>query len=95
MNHPNLSTPIDILNEAATVLGDRNDEYGGPFEMHIRISEYWNTYLGDYFVGPQDVAMMLLLMKVARINLGVPRRDNYVDLAGYASIAGELSELLA
>ena len=83
--------PTDILAEAGETLGDRNIEYGGPADMHGKIAEFWNVYLGGEVVDPHDVAMMLTLMKVARITLGVAKHDNYVDLAGYASIAGSLA----
>lgn len=83
--------PTDILAEAGETLGDRNVEYGGPADMHGKIAEFWNVYLGGEVVDPHDVAMMLTLMKVARITLGVAKHDNYVDLAGYASIAGSLA----
>ena len=38
----------------------------------------------------KDVAMMLALLKVARIKTGV-KGDSYVDLAGYAACAGEIA----
>lgn len=39
---------------------------------------------------PKDVAMMLALLKVARIKTGV-KGDSFVDLAGYAACAGEIA----
>lgn len=40
----------------------------------------------------KDVAMMMALLKVARIRSGKGTLDCYVDLAGYAACAGELAE---
>ena len=34
----------------------------------------------------------MCLLKIARTQLGKNRIDNYVDLVGYAAIAGELSK---
>ena len=39
---------------------------------------------------PEDVAIMMALLKVARIATGAGKVDNYVDLAGYAACAGEI-----
>ena len=36
-----------------------------------------------------DVAMMMALLKVARINAG-DKADSFIDLAGYAACAGEI-----
>jgi len=36
------------------------------------------------------VAMMMALMKIAR-STSSPKFDTYVDLAGYAALAGEMS----
>ena len=37
----------------------------------------------------KDVAMMLALLKVARIHNG-DKMDSFIDLAGYAACAGEI-----
>ena len=45
----------------------------------------------DNVISPADVAVMMALLKVARISYG-NAPDNFVDLAGYAACAGELAE---
>jgi len=40
---------------------------------------------------PDDVAIMMALFKIARIAGNAQHEDNYVDLAGYAALAGEIS----
>lgn len=78
-----------ILNEAAElIVGDRNKAYGDPEENHQQIADYWTTYLG-YPIKAYDVANMMALLKMARSRTSY-KRDTYVDLAGYAAIAGEL-----
>lgn len=44
--------------------------------------------LGTLFTA-KDVAMMLALLKVARIHNG-DKMDSFIDLAGYAACAGEI-----
>lgn len=45
-------------------------------------------YMGTLFTA-KDVAMMLALLKVARIHNG-DKMDSFIDLAGYAACAGEI-----
>lgn len=37
---------------------------------------------------PQDVACMMILLKVARIKSGHHKDDNWIDIAGYAACGG-------
>ena len=39
----------------------------------------------------EDVAIMMCLLKIARIATGEPKADNYIDLAGYSACAGEIA----
>ena len=39
-----------------------------------------------------DVAMMMLLVKVAR-TMERPKDDSFVDIFGYAALAGEMSSM--
>ena len=39
-----------------------------------------------------DVAMMMALLKIARIQSGTGTDDSFVDLAGYAACGGEIAE---
>lgn len=44
-------------------------------------------------IGPEDVAAMMCLFKLARIATGHGKADNWIDLAGYAACGGELEGL--
>ena len=49
-----------------------------------------DDWCDDYTViDKHDVAMMMILLKVARTN-GTKKKDNYVDIAGYAALAAKL-----
>jgi len=87
-------TRADILNAAEQcVNGSRDDEYGNPEDNFQTIARFWTAYLGNRhttIIGPEDVAAMMVLMKIARISNGAPKADNWVDLAGYAACGGEI-----
>ena len=73
------------------VCGQRESDYGRPEDNFETIARLWSAYLkGKSFILPQDVAIMMCLLKIARIKAG-GTEDSYVDLAGYAACAGELA----
>lgn len=85
------TTRKTILDAAATcVCKERNDQYGEPEDCFQDIANLWAAYKGVDF-DPFDVAMMMSLLKVARAKANPQHTDNYVDLCGYGSIAGELA----
>ena len=85
------TTRKTILDAAATcVCKERNDQYGEPEDCFRDIANLWSAYKGVDF-DPFDVAMMMSLLKVARAKVNPQHTDNYVDLCGYGSIAGELA----
>ena len=82
----------DNLKIAAKLLnGKREQEYGNKVKNHENIASLWSAYL-DYNVTAHDVAVLMLLLKVARTKLGKPTEDTYIDMVGYSAIAGELCE---
>lgn len=71
----------EILEQARKcVCGEREREYGRPENNFALIGKLWEAYTGMHY-SAKDVAMMLALLKVARIKTGV-KGDSYVDLAG-------------
>ena len=73
----------NILEEAQEIVaGSRNDDYGDPERNHERIARLWSDYLGTE-ISPRDVCSMMILLKVSRDRFQ-PKRDNAVDIAGYA-----------
>lgn len=90
-------TRSDILDMAKRcVCGDREQDYGSPEQNFERIATLWEVYMAgkccgpDVCILPQDVAVMLALLKIARIASGHAKADNWVDLAGYAACGGEI-----
>lgn len=87
----------EILNGAKDcVCVDRENTYGEPEDNFATIANFWSEYLFakgvlEKLIDSDDVAMMMALLKIARIATGNPKADNYVDLAGYAACAGEIA----
>lgn len=72
------------------VCNDREDAYGKPEDNFESIADLWSAYK-DVEFSPKDVAMMMALLKVARIKTGKHKDDSFIDLAGYAACACEVS----
>lgn len=84
-------TRESILNRAIEcVCGEREQDYGSPEDNFKRIATYWSTHLGMEITA-EDVAVMMALLKIARIGTGVATDDSWVDLAGYAACGGEIA----
>ena len=87
-------TRKEILQEAEKcVCGQREEDYGSPEENFSMIAHLWSVYLNKY-ISSKDVAMLMSLLKIARIKAGT-KSDSYIDLAGYAACAGEIDNTSA
>ena len=72
------------------VTKDRAAEHGDMEDNFLTIAAYWNTHLGIHSIGPQDVAVMMALLKLARIKQNEGHLDNWVDACGYMACGGEI-----
>lgn len=99
-NNNETVTRREVLEQAIkTICQDRQDQYGEPENNLKTISCMWTAYLmaadllnpihGE-LIKPKDVAAMMALLKLARIASGSSKADNWIDLAGYAGIGGEV-----
>lgn len=74
----------DILLEAQRVVnGPRRRDYDDPHTNHVRIAKMWSVIV-EKEVTPEQVAMCMIALKLAR-EMHTQKRDNAVDIAGYAS----------
>ncbi len=77
---------LNILQEADNLTsGDRAKAYGPAKDNFRKIADLWCAYKDCAFT-EKDVAMMMILVKMAR-NTFKEKRDNLVDIAGYARTA--------
>ena len=70
--------------------GERVNDYGTPENNFNLIGNMWTAYLG-YPVTAKDVAVMMILMKSARLANGGGSGDSWVDIAGYAACGSEIT----
>lgn len=73
--------PTVAVDAIRLVDGDRNEKYGPPEENLQRIADMWSGYL-SIPVTAEDVALMMVLVKISRSRAGYSR-DNAVDGVAY------------
>ena len=95
----------EVCEQASKIIsGERQGQYGVPEDSFSVIAKFWNTYLNtrdpkdtngnriNITLCSNDVAVMMALMKVARISNGVFKEDSFIDAIGYLAIGAELSK---
>ncbi len=81
----------DILGFAAKyVTRDRAATHGDAERNFDLIAGYWSLHLG-HPVSAVDVAVMMSLLKHARIKNNPGHADNWIDGAGYLACGGEIA----
>lgn len=79
-----------ILMEAERIVnGARRGTYGHPEDNFRRIADGWNWYLSNRIdptapINEQNVAELMVVMKIARLLETPKHRDSVCDIAGYA-----------
>lgn len=77
--------PSSVLTEAGATVLDRQEGYGSPYDNHGRTARIWSAMLGIE-VTARMVCLLNIAQKVSR-DTNAPKRDNLVDIAGYARCA--------
>lgn len=107
MTYPIIDQTIDSMSPETTrgavllearglITGDRNQTYGSPTQNFQNTADLLNVQFrhklkdGVLFT-PTDVAVMMMQLKLARM-VAQPKRDNFVDIAGYAACGWECQE---
>jgi len=81
----------EILDTAKTyVTKDRNTTHGNPENSFGIIAAYWSAHINKNITAA-DVAVMMTLLKLARIKTNAANEDNWIDGAGYLACGGELA----
>ena len=80
----------EILLTATDTISERGLSYGHPSDnlshTAMLISAYLQTPIHDY-----QVAGIMVLVKLARTNQSAQHIDNWIDMASYASLGGQLA----
>ena len=87
-----------IASEALGIVnGARREAYGSPELNFHRIARLWTAHMINLgllvpgeFIHPEDVALMIDLMKTARLAESPGHRDSIVDKVGYALCYAEV-----
>jgi hypothetical protein len=81
---------LSVLQEAHKIIyGDREQTYGHPDKNLKTISKMWNAYItavGQRELNAKDVAILMILLKTARLANDPNNRDSVVDICGYAAL---------
>ena len=86
-----------VLKEAERcVCGEREQDYGTPEDSFQKIAALWTAYLSnnsivDTVFSASDVAVMMALLKIARISENPQNMDSWVDGCGYFACGGEIA----
>lgn len=78
-----------ILQEAEDIVnGDRQQDYGDMQKSFDNIAKMWSVIAGAE-ISARQVGLMMIALKLVRDN-NKPKRDNVVDVAGYAFCVSKL-----
>ena len=84
-------TRSEILDTAREyVTQDRAATHGDAERNFNLIADYWAAHL-DGNITASDVAVMMTLLKIARIRSNPRNGDNWVDACGYMACGGEIA----
>ena len=83
----------ECLALADAAVKDRRASYGSPDENFRRLSKLWEVVL-EVDVGALGAVLCCVELKVARLLEDPTHADSWVDIAGYAAIGFEISQLL-
>jgi len=88
-----LSERQSVLVEAESLItGDRNTSYGSPTQNFQNTADLLNVQFRHKLteeLTATDVALIMIHLKMARLVASPDKRDNWVDIAGYAACGFE------
>ncbi len=88
-------TKTEVLLAAAKAVSERGNDYGNAQRNFEWIAQYWTLHLQHRTTLPitltaTDVALMMDLLKTARLEHTPSHLDSWIDKAGYSAIGAEL-----
>ena len=79
----------NFFDELAVLLADREDQYGAPAQLFDEIARIWTVIL-SFEIEPEQVALCMVGVKLARLSHNWSHADSIRDVAGYAAILSKL-----
>lgn len=81
----------EILDKAKEIVTkDRQATHGNAEDNFEIIRKFWGAYLGIDLT-KEDVAIMQILLKIARAKSNPQHLDNWLDICGYGACGGEIA----
>lgn len=88
-HEPDKTDEDTILTEAQRlVYGPREADYGHPYNDYTKTAALWSAIL-ETEVTAKEAALCMVAVKISR-EVHRPKRDNLVDIAGYAAVADRI-----
>lgn len=87
-----------FLQQAENLInGDRQNDYGDKLQNFSQIAMLWQGTLAaklapDAAITPEDVALCMIQVKIARLAKNPDHKDSILDVAGYAGCYDKLQE---
>lgn len=82
-----------LLNKAKEItVGKRDQDYGSPGANFLMASRMLSAYLG-WDIKPEQIAVILMIIKICRIKASPSKPDNWLDIAGYAACGAEVARV--
>lgn len=88
-----------VLQQANEIIyGEREQTYGSPDKNLVTIASYWSTHLSAKYqqniqLTIDDVTVMMMQLKIARLATSPKHEDSLVDICGYAALADRCNQL--
>lgn len=82
---------FELLQDATLAVTQRGSAYGDVYTNHERIATIWTVVLGSV-VRADQVAQMMVALKLARLMETPDHWDSWVDIAGYAATGAQCVE---
>jgi hypothetical protein len=85
----------ELLDAAKAAVADRGLDYGSPEDNFGRIADLWEVHLRNRKhqsarLTAADVAQMMVLIKIARLQNTPNHLDSWTDIAGYAACGADI-----
>lgn len=91
---PVITHPKSFLDKAKEVIyGDRQKDYGSVSENFTRIAARWSAHLNRP-ISVEDVAIMMIDLKLSRLANSPTHEDSWTDIAGYVGCMDKYYEEL-
>jgi hypothetical protein len=91
-----MTSKHDVLDMAKAAVGDRGLNYGRPEANFDRVAARWRVHLSNRFgvdvaIDGASVALMMVDLKIARLENAPAHLDSWVDGAGYFACGAEIA----